>query len=89
MSIAESVLKTPDDPFFTNRLGGAGGVWLVSMNRLVLRLSGVCPLGGRGGASSTLDSDQELRNCCPSGGLLVLTAAEGLQGKDSGLLWER
>lgn len=26
--------------FFTNRLGGAGGVWLVSMNRLVLRLSG-------------------------------------------------
>jgi hypothetical protein len=26
--------------FFTSRLGGAGGVWLVSMNRLVLRLSG-------------------------------------------------
>jgi hypothetical protein len=26
--------------FFTKRLGGAGGVWLVSMNRLVLRLSG-------------------------------------------------
>jgi hypothetical protein len=26
--------------FFTNRLGGAGGVWLVSTNRVVLRLSG-------------------------------------------------
>lgn len=49
----------------------------------------LCPLGGSGGASSTLDSDQELRNCCPSGGLLVLSAAEGLHGKESGLLWER
>jgi len=26
--------------FFTSRLGGAGGIWLVSMNRLVFRLSG-------------------------------------------------
>lgn len=26
--------------FFTSRLGGAGGVWPVSMNKLVLRLSG-------------------------------------------------
>ena len=49
----------------------------------------LCPLGGSGGASSTLDSDQELRNCCPSGGLLVLSTAEGLHGKESGLLWER
>jgi hypothetical protein len=49
----------------------------------------LCPLGGSGGASSTLDSGQELRNCCPSGGLLVLSAVEGLEEKDSGLLWER
>jgi hypothetical protein len=40
MSITESMLRTPDSPFFTSHLGGAGGVWLVSMNRLVLRLSG-------------------------------------------------
>jgi hypothetical protein len=26
--------------FFTSRLGGAGGVWLVSMNKPVFRLSG-------------------------------------------------
>lgn len=49
----------------------------------------LCPLGGSGGASSTLDSDQELRNCNPSGGLLVLTVAGGLLGKENGLLWER
>lgn len=47
----------------------------------------LCPLGGSGGASSTLDSDQEFRNCCPSGGLPVLTVADG--GKENGLLWER
>lgn len=47
----------------------------------------LCPLGGSGGASSTLDSDQEFLNCGASGGLPVLTAADGV--KENGLLWER
>ena len=62
---------------------------MMGPQRKMVVCDSLCPLGGSGGASSTLDSDQELRNCCPSGGLLVLSAAEGLHGKESGLLWER